>query len=80
MATLCPSRFQVSSKLPCIVRIFVSITLHDIREKKWEREGRRERPRFLIQRSLVIKNDCYSSSHHNLYSDSRKDQEQKGTC
>lgn len=54
MATLCPSGFQVLSKLPYIVRTFVSITLHNIREKKWERERRRERPRFLVQRSLVI--------------------------
>ena len=54
MATLCPSRFQVFSKLPCIVRTFVSIPLHDTREKKWEREGRRERSRFLVQESLLI--------------------------
>lgn len=54
MATLCPSRFQVFSKLPYIVRTFVSITLHDTRGKKWEREGRRKKPRFLVQESLLI--------------------------
>lgn len=40
MATLCPSRFQVLSKLPYIVRTFISITLHYIREKKWKGEGK----------------------------------------
>lgn len=44
--------FRFFPKLPYIVRTFISITLHDTMEKKWEREVRRERPRFLVQGSL----------------------------
>lgn len=54
MATLCPSRFQVFSKLPTLLKVFVSITLHDTRERSGREKGEGKNPRFLVQESLLI--------------------------